>query len=114
MAVIRQVVVRKVDWFRVLTDLRYCGLTLRVITACTGISRATLLDLRNQDADPKMLQGELLLELWCQTTGRSTDEVPRHGDPRPTTKPRRASTFEGVRICCPLCGKEHLARAAPP
>lgn len=114
MAVIRQVTARKVDWFRVLTDLRYCGLTLRVISACTGISKATLLDLRNQDADPRMLQGELILELWCQTTGRPIGEAPRHGDPRPTINPRRPGTLEGWKICCPLCGKEHQARAAQP
>ena len=114
MTPIRQVKVKRVDWFHVLSDLRYCGLTLRVITACTGISKATLLDLRNQDADPRMHQSELLLELWCQTTGRPIDEAPRHGDPRSTTKPRRSDRLEGWKICCPLCGKEHHARAYQP
>lgn len=111
MTLIRQVKVKRVDWFRVLADLRGHGLTMRVITACTGISKPTLLDIRNQDADPKMHQGELLIALWVRTTGRPADEVPRHGDPRTAIKPKYVESWEGGTIHCPLCGTEHALRA---
>ena len=110
MALIRRVVVKKVDWFRLTADIRSHGLTLRIITACTGISKATLLDLRNQDADPKMHQGELLIALWARTTGLPTDQVPRHGNPSAALKPIYVKSWEGGSICCPLCGTEHRVR----
>lgn len=111
MSLIRRVTVRRVDWFRVLADLRERGLTLRVITACTGISKPTLLDLRNQEADPKMHQGELLIALWVRTTGRPAGEVPRWGDPRTAIKRSYVEAWEGGTIHCPLCGTEHSVRA---
>ena len=111
MTLIRQVKVKRVDWFRVLADLRDKGLTLRVITACTGISKPTLLDLRNQEADPKMHQGELLIALWMRETGRTFDKVPRHGDPRTGIKPKYVESWEGGSIHCPLCGTGHTVRA---
>lgn len=107
MTLIRQVKVKRVDWFRVLADLRGYGLTLRVITACTEISKSTLLDLRNQDAEPKMQQGELLIALWVRTTGRPADQIPRHGDPRSGMKPSYVESWEGGTIHCPLCGTDH-------
>lgn len=111
MTLIRQVKVKRVDWFRVLADLRDKGLTLRVITACTGISKPTLLDLRNQDADPKMHQGELLVALWVRTTGNTADKIPRSGDERTAIKRGYVESWEGGSIHCPLCGTEHSIRA---
>ncbi len=111
MTLIRQVKVKRVDWFRVLADLRGNGLTLRVITACTGISKPTLLDLRNQDADPKMHQGELLIALWVRTTGNLATQVPRHGDERTAIKRSYVDSWESGSIHCPLCGTEHSIRA---
>lgn len=110
MALIRRVIVKKVDWFWLLTDLQGHGLTMRVITACTGVSKPTLLDIKNQDADPKMHQGELLIALWVRTTGRPADEVPRHGDPRLVVDRSNAAAWVGCAICCPLCAKEHRVR----
>jgi hypothetical protein len=111
MTLVRQVTARKVDWFRLTADLRNLGLTLKIIAAATGISKPTLLDLRNQDADPKMHQGELLIALWMRETGRPAGEVPRHGD-APSNKPVCVQAPAGGSIRCPLCDKEHLVRAA--
>lgn len=111
MALIRQVIAKRIDWFRVLADLRDRGLTLRVITACTGISKPTLLGLRNQEADPKMHQGELLVALWVRTTGRPAGEVPRWGEPRTALKRSYVEAWVGGAIHCPLCGTEHSVRA---
>lgn len=111
MALIRRVAVKKVDWFWLLMDLQWHGLTLRVIASCTEISKSTLLDLRNQNADPKMHQGELLIALWARTTGRPPDQVPRDGDPRVGVDRSNAAAWAGCTICCPLCAKEHWVRA---
>lgn len=111
MTIIRSVKVKRVDWFRVLADIRSAGLTLRVVTAMTDISKSTLLDLRNQDADPKMHQGELLLTLWQQVTGLTMAEVPRWGDPRTAMKRTYIQAWEGGTIHCPLCGTEHRVRS---
>lgn len=109
---LRPVKVRRVDWFRVLADIRAAGLTLRVVTALTDISKSTLLDLRNQDADPKTHQGELLLTLWVKVTGQAMADVPRWGDPRTAMKRSYIDAWEGGTIHCPLCGTEHSVRAA--
>ena len=111
MSLIRQVKVKRVDWFRVLADLRDHGLVMRVITSCTGISKPTLLDIRNQGADPKMHQGELLIALWMRTTGKTFDQVPRDGEPRTALKRSYIESWEGGTIHCPLCGTEHATRA---
>lgn len=108
---LRPVKVKRVDWFRVLADIRAAGLTLRVVTALTDISKSTLLDLRNQDADPKTHQGELLLTLWVKVTGLAMDDVPRWGDPRTAMKRTYIESWEGGTIHCPLCGTEHRGRA---
>lgn len=110
MTLARRITICRIDWFRLLADLRYQGLTLRVITACTGISKPTLLGLRNQDADPKMHQGELLITLWTRTTGRPASDVPRSGDPRTALKRSYVESWEGGSIHCPLCGTEHSMR----
>lgn len=110
MTTMRQVRVKRIDWFRVLADLRDRGLTIRVITACTAISKPTLLDLRNQDADPKTHQGELLIALWMRTTGKSHDQLPRHGDPCNGLKRRYVESWERGTIHCPLCGTKHAVK----
>lgn len=109
---LRPVKVKRVDWFRVLADIRSAGLTLRVVTALTDISKSTLLDLRNQDADPKTHQGELLLTLWVQVTGQTMADVPRWGDARTAMKRTYIDAWEGGTIHCPLCGTEHAVRSA--
>lgn len=108
---LRPVKVKRVDWFRVLADIRAAGLTLRVITALTDISKNTLLDLRNQEADPKTHQGELLLTLWIKVTGQTLADVPRWGDPRTAMKRTYIESWEGGTIHCPLCCTEHSVRA---
>ena len=111
MPLIRQVTARRVDWPRLLFDLRSHGLVMRVITSATGISKPTLLGLRNQDSDPKMHQGELLIALWMRTTGKTFADVPRDGDPRTALKRSYVDAWEGGNIHCPLCGAKHSTRS---
>lgn len=107
---LRPVTIKRVDWFRVLADVRSAGLPLRVITAMTGISKPTLLDLRNQEADPKMHQGEILVALWVRVTGRPADEVPRWGGEFTALKRSYVQAWERGTIHCPLCGTPHATR----
>lgn len=55
---------QRIDWFRILTDLRVQGYSLYAVAEQTGIPRKTLDGYRNQDAEPRHCDGELLLALW--------------------------------------------------
>ena len=110
---LRPIVVRRIDWFRITADLQAAGFTLRLIASLTGISKPTLLDLRNKEADPKAHQGEVLLALWARETGQELAHVPRQGS---EFSPRRADLIlptggEGI-AQCPICESRHKRRPA--
>lgn len=54
----------RIDWFRVLADLRVQGYSLYSVADETGIPRKTLEGYRNHGAEPRHSDGELLLALW--------------------------------------------------
>lgn len=54
----------RIDWFRILADLRNKGLTLYDVAEKTGIPRKTIEGYKNHDAEPRHCDGELLLALW--------------------------------------------------
>lgn len=102
--------VRRIDWVQVLMDVRGTGMTLSQITQATGISKATLLEMRG-DYEPKMSTGENLLALWGRETKRSLADVPRRGEACGAMKARYVASWEGGAIHCPLCGAQHAHRA---
>lgn len=55
---------QRIDWFRVLTDLRVQGYSLYAVADETGIPRKTLDGYRSQGAEPRHSDGELLIALW--------------------------------------------------
>jgi hypothetical protein len=55
---------QRVDWWRVLEDLRRSGLSMDSISQAVGIPRSTLLGYRNLDAEPKHADGSLVVALW--------------------------------------------------
>lgn len=55
---------QRVDWFRVLDDLRRTGLRFDDVSDGTGIPRATLAGYKNLDVEPKHADGTALLRLW--------------------------------------------------
>ena len=66
------------DWFAVITDLIYAKVSMR------DVSRR--LDLRTQESllrhyraggQPTYFRGEALVKLWCETLGKTPDELPR-------------------------------------
>jgi hypothetical protein len=56
----------RIDWFRILADLRMQGLSLYAVSDETGIPRKTLDGYRN-GGEPRHSDGELLLALWEKT-----------------------------------------------
>lgn len=55
---------QRIDWFRILADLRVQGYSLYAVADETGIPRKTLDGYRTHGAEPRHSDGELLLALW--------------------------------------------------
>lgn len=68
---------RRVDWWRVLEDLRRAGIIPRHAAKRIGVPQATLLAWKNNGAEPKYLDGELLTQLWTEATGKERSALPR-------------------------------------
>lgn len=66
---------QRVDWFRIMTDMKYRGLTLVQMSAETGIHKGTLQSYRT-GTEPGHYNGELLLQLWGGLEGKRRDEAP--------------------------------------
>ncbi len=69
---------QRVDWFRVLVDLKRAQLSLRAIEDLTGISRSSL-DRYKAGGEPTHADGERLIQLWCEATGIWRDHLPMMG-----------------------------------
>lgn len=110
MSKIKPIAVYRVDWFRLMSELKRAGWSLRAMSAATGISKPVLVGLRNYGAEPKHRAGETLIALWCQSTGLGRESIPMETE---EYKPRRvmpADGWEGGQISCPLCGTDHNVR----
>lgn len=96
----------RVDWFRVLSDLRRAGMALTLIATVTHSSKTRLLGLRNADAEPKHATGERIIRLWIQQTGLPREKLPMQSA---TYSSERADVrrWEGGTRHCPMCGREH-------
>lgn len=55
---------QRIDWFRVLSDLKAQGYSIYAVSEHTGIPRTTLLGYKDLDVEPKHSDGELLLAMW--------------------------------------------------
>lgn len=56
----------RIDWWRMIEDLRRTGLSLEAIADSTKIPKSTLMGYRNTDAEPKHADGEQLKQLWLR------------------------------------------------
>lgn len=54
----------KIDWFRILVDLRDCGLTHCDVAREIGVPRTRVRDWYSQGATPRFDDGALLVTLW--------------------------------------------------
>lgn len=60
----------RVDWFRVLADLRERGVTVRDVSDRTGIPRTTIHDLKS-GKEPRHSDGEKILAVWSEAMMRT-------------------------------------------
>lgn len=65
----------RVDWFRLLTDLKAEGYSLSAIGHFTRIPKSTIIGYK-QGSQPAYHQGVCLLQFWSEATGRDTVEAP--------------------------------------
>lgn len=65
----------RVDWFRLLDDLKRAGKSLYDIEAGVSIPKSTLVGYKN-GSEPKHCDGEKLITFWCKSTSRHRTEIP--------------------------------------
>lgn len=65
----------RVDWFRLLVQLKQEGYSFYDIAHFTGIAKSSLIGYK-QGSQPSYHQGVLLLEFWSQAIGCAPDRAP--------------------------------------
>ncbi|MDO8346378.1 MAG: hypothetical protein Q7S85_00610 [Rugosibacter sp.] len=65
----------RVDWFRILDDLKRQGFSLYALEAQVAIPKSTLIGYK-QGAEPNHMTGERLIAFWRQAMGRPRELVP--------------------------------------
>lgn len=65
----------RVDWFRLLVQLKDEGYSLYAVSHFTGIPKSTLIG-HKQGSQPLYHQGVLLIQFWAQATGKPLGDVP--------------------------------------
>lgn len=66
----------RIDWFRILDDLKRHGFSLYALEDLVAIPKSTLQGYR-LGSRPRYEDGERLILFWCQVTTKSPEEVPR-------------------------------------
>ncbi len=75
----------RIDWFRIIDELKRQGVSLYGIEAAIGVSPQKLCGYK-QGSEPRHKDGESLLGLWCQVTGKGREVAPV--EPVPTSRAR--------------------------
>jgi hypothetical protein len=70
------VVELRVDWFRLLADLKRLGWSHYAIEHATRIPRESLRDWANRISEPRHHAGEKLIAFWCLHMDRPRESVP--------------------------------------
>ena len=65
----------EVDWFRVITDLQYLGMTTLEAAQRLSEPESSLRSWKN-GSEPRYSSGKRLLDLWCDMTGKSLQGAP--------------------------------------
>lgn len=66
----------RIDWFRVFDDLKRNGLSMYAVETRLSIPKSTMNGWK-AGAEPKYSEGERLLWLWGEITGKHRDEAPK-------------------------------------
>jgi hypothetical protein len=67
---------QRVDWAKLLGDLKEEGMTFRAIKAATGIPVTTLHDYKAKGAEPRYADGTRLVALWHRKAARQLPVMP--------------------------------------
>lgn len=67
---------RRIDWPRMIGNLRQRGMSLAQIAAAVEVSKSSIINLATTEADPAYWTGSALLVLWCDRTGLDWIDAP--------------------------------------
>jgi len=67
----------RIDWFRILDDVRREGFSLYEVAYYTSIPKSTLLGYKNAGHEPDHSTGDVILRFWSQVTLRNQGDAPR-------------------------------------
>ena len=65
----------RVDWFRIIHDIKRHGISMYALEAQVGIAKTTLIGYK-QGGDPRHADGEILVNFWCKLTGNGREQLP--------------------------------------
>jgi hypothetical protein len=66
----------RIDWFRIIVDIRRNGHTYLTIAATIGTVKSNVRNIANGTA-PRYEFGERLIAMWAELTGKSPENAPR-------------------------------------
>ena len=92
----------RVDWFRVLMDLKRAGLSLGCTADFVETSKSAVIGWKNDDVEPGHQTGERLIVLWERATGLTRLDLPRVED-LTKVKPGAVRRVDN-QVVCPVCG----------
>ncbi len=67
---------QRVDWFQILLDLHRHGLSFASISKKTAIPATTLKGWKYQTGRPKFEEALIVIEFWCEKTGKQPADIP--------------------------------------
>ncbi|MAR93329.1 MAG: hypothetical protein CML06_21005 [Pseudomonadales bacterium] len=68
----------RIDWFRIVADLRGAGVTVKDMSQTLDIPRSTIHGWCNEISNPRVETGLRVIQFWADTCERPVDEVPRY------------------------------------
>lgn len=66
---------KRIDWFRVITEVLRGGHSIQSAADTIDVARTTLIGWK-QGAEPRYSEGERLVLLWCRLTEKDREELP--------------------------------------
>ncbi len=66
---------KRIDWFRVITDVLRSGYSIQGAADEIGVARTTLIGWK-QGAEPRYSEGDQLVLLWCRVAKKGRDMLP--------------------------------------
>lgn len=66
----------RVDWFRVLAELQGKGYSMAAVAMAIDAPKSTVMGWRNLDSEPRHMDGERLVKLWCQVMNLPREAMP--------------------------------------